>query len=63
MFIDNNQDQLLAFARLHDWGQTAVANDDGSVSCTCEVNLADGTWTTETARFTRMSDLRDWAGY
>lgn len=56
------RDQLLAFARLHDWGHDAVLVD-GGIRVGCEVLRADGTWAREYTVCVDMRSLRLWAGY
>lgn len=58
------QRELLRFARLHDWGYDAQANDDGTVTVGCDaVHMDTGVWTREYDTVSTMQELRDVAGY
>lgn len=54
--------ELLRFARLHDWGYDA-AIVAGGIKVGVEVHHADGTWTREYSVLPNMAALRAWAGY
>lgn len=53
---------LLTFARLHDWGYDAQLVD-GGIRVGCEVRHADDSWTREYSVLADMRSLRLWAGY
>lgn len=57
------QATMMAFARCHDWGKDAKANDDGSITVSCECHLASGDWVREYSTVRTMEALRTWAGY
>lgn len=61
--IARNQATLIAFAKMHDWGYDAQANDDGSVTVGCECHLASGDWVREFKTVRTMRELRNLAGY
>lgn len=58
-----NQQQMMAFAQLHDWGKDAVANNDGSITVHSNVHSLILGWSVESKRVSTMQELRDWAGY
>lgn len=53
---------LLTFARFHDWGYDAQLVD-GGIRVGCEVCHADGSWDREYTVCADMRSLRLWAGY
>lgn len=54
--------EMLAFARLHDWGFDAEIVE-GGLRVGVEVQYADGRWAREFTVVRTMRELRDWAGY
>lgn len=58
------QRELMRFARVHDWGYDARANEDGSVTVGCDVvHLESGARWREFSDVRTMDELRNWGGY
>lgn len=59
------QQEMIAFAHTHDWGQEhgAVPNDDGSITVGCDCHHPITGWSVEYTRVHSMRELQEWAGY